>query len=90
MGMVHGEIRWFPLHRFAVSLHHRLISLLPAGSPYEYFEDGRMKLGRIKAEPESAPATETEGWWSGKSGKTIAGGIMPPPALWWKRLLHLD
>ncbi|WP_395744083.1 hypothetical protein [Prosthecobacter sp.] len=49
-----------------------------------------MKLGRIKAEPESAPATETEGWWSGKSGKTIAGGIMPPPALWWKRLLHLD
>ena len=30
---VRGMIRWFPLHRCAVSLHHRLISLLPAGSP---------------------------------------------------------
>jgi hypothetical protein len=25
-------IRWFPLHRFAVSLHHRLICLLPLGA----------------------------------------------------------
>ena len=27
-----GVVRWFPLHRYAVSLRHRLISLLPAGS----------------------------------------------------------
>jgi hypothetical protein len=31
-GCVHGMVRWFPLHRCAVSLHHRLISLLPPGA----------------------------------------------------------
>ena len=31
-GTLPGRVRWFPLHRYAVSLHHRLISLLPPGA----------------------------------------------------------
>jgi hypothetical protein len=35
--MFHGMARWFSLHRFAVSLHHRLISVLPPGA-YDMLE----------------------------------------------------
>jgi hypothetical protein len=32
-GCVHGMVRWFPLHRCAVSLHHRLIYLCSLREP---------------------------------------------------------
>lgn len=52
--------------------------------------DGGMTLGRVKLD--AAPSTQAESEWERlrRSGKMVAGGIMPPPAPWWKRLLHID
>lgn len=51
--------------------------------------DGSVRLGKVKAKPESSSQAEAQ-WDRGKGGKMIAGGIMPAPLPWWKRLLHLN
>ncbi|MCX6848769.1 MAG: hypothetical protein NTY98_07600 [Verrucomicrobia bacterium] len=51
--------------------------------------DGSVRLGKVKVEPESSSQIEAQ-WDRGKGGKMIAGGIMPAPLPWWKRLLHLN
>lgn len=66
----------------------RSVSAPPASDPIvrdlHQSEDGSVRLGRVKVEPEAQ--------WdrNGKGGKMIAGGIMPAPLPWWKRLLHLN
>ncbi len=52
--------------------------------------DGSVRLGKVKVEPESSSQTHSERYEEGKGGKMIAGGIMPAPLPWWKRLLHLN
>lgn len=50
--------------------------------------DGSLKLGKVKVEPENASSQESEFERLVKSGKMVAGGIMPAPLPWWKRLFH--
>jgi hypothetical protein len=52
--------------------------------------DGSVRLGRIKVEPERSSQVEAQWNSGGKGGKMIAGGIMPAPLPWWKRLLHIN
>jgi hypothetical protein len=77
-------VRWFPLHRCAVSLHHRLISLLPPGAQTKTdLRDLEKLIPRIRRTPYYASLNKGEdcvhGGGCGKSG--VAEG--------WETLLEL-
>ncbi len=60
------------------------------GAPMPTSDTGPRKLGKmqVKAEPEAKPVA-TESKPIGE-GKMVAGGIMPSPTPWWRKMLFLD
>ena len=65
-GCFMAMVRWFPLHRFAVSLHHRLISLLSPGAriaPIISANCAAAKRNRAKVHRDGIQ-TNSDGWES--------------------------